>query len=103
MSWSIVIAVRQGEESQVNLSKIEPLYPQVKQDTRKAQFSYRDDQSEVVLKYYAFTLGEFIGESDGTIVQIRFEFDQSSKGNIVLDDVGLTRHRDVSKSLPGSN
>ena len=83
--------------------KIEPLYPQVKQDTLKAQFSYRDDESEVVLKYYAFTLGEFIGESDGTITQIRFDFDQSPKGNIVLDDVGLKRHRGVSKPLLGSN
>jgi hypothetical protein len=103
LDWSIVIVDRHGEESRINLSKIEPLYPQVKQDTLKAQFSYQDDQSEVVLKYYAFTLDEFTVESDGTIAQIRFDFDQSSKGNIVLDDVGLTRHRGVSKPLLGSN
>ena len=93
LDWTIVLVDSEDNESRVLLSDVDPLYPQVKQDTQTAQFDYRSAQSEVVLKHYAFALRDFsaTGDFNGELKQIRFVFDQSDKGSIILDDVGLTR------------
>ncbi len=97
LDWSIVLVDSDNNQGRMLLSDIESLYPQVKQDTLKPQFGYTSPQSEAVLKYYAFSLSDFVtgsGTFNGLLSEVRFEFDQSERGSIILDDLGITRRSD---------
>jgi hypothetical protein len=93
LDWSIELEDSDGNLAHLLLSDVEPLYSQIKSNTRRAQYSYTDPESEAIMKYFSFALDEFIyaGSSfdRSRVSEIRFHFDQSARGSILLDDIGL--------------
>ena len=93
LDWSVVLVDNNGSTASLLLSHDEALYPQIKANTLKAQYSYGNPQSEAVMKYFSFPLNQFVADNLGfnmnQVSAIRFVFDQSQKGSILLDDIGL--------------
>ena len=75
------------------LSHDQPLYPQVRTRTRRAGFLENLSPSEAILRHFAFPLADFAAVNPdfdpSALVEIRFEFDRSERGSIVLDNLGL--------------
>jgi len=93
VDWTMVIKDSSGNESRLPLNRYGALYPQIKEDTRRAPFFYSAETSEPLFRYYAipisdFTVGNPAFDSHHT-VEFRFEFDRSPKGVLLLDDVGF--------------
>ena len=82
-----------GEVARLPLSYVAPLQPQFEGQIAKAAFMSLLPQSEVVFQYFEFPLEAFSAANDAfdpqNLVQIRFLFDRTSQGVIVLDDVGF--------------
>ena len=93
LNWTIVIADSDDNELQVQLASVRQLYPQVKEDTLKPQFAYGSPQSEIVLQHFQFPYSSFenAGAFNGQLSRVEFRFDDSPKGIIVLDDLGIRR------------
>jgi dienelactone hydrolase len=95
LDWSIVVIDNKGISSKTLLSQVEPLHPQVNEDAFRLQFGNPSPKSEAILKYYSFPIENFSNETgsfnSGSVIEIRFQFDQTARGHIILDDVGLSR------------
>ena len=93
LNWSIVLEDVDGNSARQVLSQAELLYPQVRSNTLRAQYGYSGARSEAIMKYYSFPLDEFVEDSEdfsiNRVVKIRFLFDQSERGTILVDDIGL--------------
>lgn len=93
LDWSIVLEDANGNSARQLLSSRESLYPQIKGNTLLAQYGYSGAQSEAVMKYYSFGLDGFEADTSdfnrNRVSRISFRFDQSERGSILLDDIGL--------------
>ena len=93
LDWSIVLTDAKGEEARLPLSHDQPLYPQIKGETRRFGAIDGAKVSEVVLRRYRFALKDFAAVNPRLDLHhlraVRFHFDRSPRGAIVLDDVGL--------------
>ncbi len=93
LDWTIVLTDSAGEEASLPLSHDLPLYPQLKARTRRASFMEEIAESEALLRHYSFDLGDFLevnpNFSPAQLSEIRFVFDKSERGAVILDDVGL--------------
>ncbi|MDP6535470.1 MAG: hypothetical protein QGG02_03895 [Gammaproteobacteria bacterium] len=93
LDWSIVLEDANGNSARRLLSSRESLYPQIKGNTLLAQYGYSGAQSEAVMKYYSFELDGFEADTSGfnrnRVSRISFLFDQSERGSILVDDIGL--------------
>jgi dienelactone hydrolase len=82
-----------GEVARLPLSSFSLLQPQIKVDVAKSEFLESGNKSEVVFQTFVFTLAQFQAENPSLdlkrLAQIRFVFDRSSKGAVVLDNVGF--------------
>ena len=98
IDWTLQLTDGNGLTASTQLSTVEPLYPQVVEDTRLAQFGYMGSRSEAIMKYYAFPFSSFTPESDAfdreRITAVSFLFDRSKRGSVYIDDVGLARPDD---------
>jgi hypothetical protein len=70
------------------------LYPQIIGNTLRIRALSSTAPSEIVLRRYQFPLKDFAAANpklDLThLLKVRFDFDRSKRGAIVLTDVGLT-------------
>jgi dienelactone hydrolase len=82
-----------GEVARLPLSVFSLLQPQIKVDVAKSEFLESGKKSEVVFQTFVFPLAQFQAENPdldlNTLEQIRFVFDRSPKGAVVLDNVGF--------------
>ncbi len=94
LDWSIVLIDRNGARASLPLSQNQLLYPQVQGKPKRADFLEDDDTSEVLFRHYAFPLVDFVASNpqfDGrALAKISFVFDQSAKGSIIIDDIGIS-------------
>ena len=93
VDWTIVVKDSAGIESRIPLSRYGVLYPQIREDTRRASIFYSVERSEPQFRYYAIPVSDFAlaaPEFDSQhVAELRFDFDLSSKGVILVDDVGF--------------
>ena len=102
LDWSIVLSDATGEEAALPLSHDRPLFPQVKAATRRASFLDSVDPSEVVLHQHSYPLADFVDINPhfdpSSVREIRFVFDSSAKGVVIIDDLGVDLGQPLSVS-----
>lgn len=93
LDWTVVVADAAGREARLPLSRDQALYPQIEGPTRRIPQLDSEASSEIVLRGYRLPLAAFAAANPalnlGRIMSVRFEFDRSPRGGVVLDDVGL--------------
>ena len=93
LDWTVVVTDTNGVEARLPLSHDQPLYPQVRGETRRLDAIGMAPTSETVMRRYRFALKDFVAANPrfdpARLSAIRFDFDRSKRGVIVLDDVGL--------------
>lgn len=94
LDWTVVLKDAAGLEARVPLSADQALYPQIKGQTRRLAFAESAPPSEIVMRGYRLPIAAFASANprlDLTrIAAVRFDFDRSPQGSIVLDDVGFS-------------
>jgi dienelactone hydrolase len=82
-----------GEVSRLPLSHFMPLQPQLKGQVGKTAFMSLLPTSEAVLQHFEFSLADFVDANaafnPASLVQVRFIFDRTEAGVVVLDSVGF--------------
>ncbi|HEY4943098.1 MAG TPA: hypothetical protein VII56_16835 [Rhizomicrobium sp.] len=97
LDWTVVLTDAHGAEARLPLSHDLLLYPQIKANTRRIPELSSIAPSEIVMRRYRFALADFAKANPKldlkALRSIRFDFDKSLRGAIVLDDVGLAAAR----------
>jgi hypothetical protein len=95
LDWHVAVTDANGTAARLKLSHDQVLYPQVVANTRRIAEISSLAPSEIVMRHYRFALKDFAAANPKLDVtrlrSIRFEFDISARGAIVVDDVGLAR------------
>jgi Chlorophyllase enzyme len=95
LDWTIVMTDTNGTEARLALSQDASLYPQIKGQTLRISALNSTVSSEIVLRRYQYPLKDFAAVSphlDLTHLRsVRFDFDRTARGVIVLSDVGLAK------------
>jgi len=82
-----------GNASRLPLSHFSLLQPQLKGQLSKAEFMSPFPTSETVLQHFEFSLADFVAANaafdPAGLVQVRFLFDHTEAGVIVLDNIGF--------------
>ncbi len=90
---TLEVADREGNMARLPLSYYAKLQPQVESDVAKASFMDDVAPSEVVYQTFEFPLAAFVSVNpklDATALRsLRFVFDRSEKGVVILDGVGF--------------
>ena len=93
LDWSIVVTDASGQKARLPLSHNQPLYPQVKAETRRAGMINFMPRSEIVMRRFRFPLSDFAAANRSLDIahlrENRLRVDRSPRGAIVLDDIGL--------------
>lgn len=93
LDWTVTLQDAAGETASLPLSADAPLYPQFKTNVVCVQRFADDDPSEIVLRRFSLPLSSFLEENirlDVTSLrEVRFTFDRSDAGAIVVDDIGF--------------
>ena len=93
LDWTLVLVDAAGHEARLPLSHDQALHPQIRSETRRLAVLDTTQRSEVVLRRFSFPLADFRAAIPGFdpahLRSVRFDFDRSPRGAIVLDDVGL--------------
>lgn len=102
---SVQIVDREGRQGKVLLNRYGPVRRPI-----EIRISRRDDQqyrgnTEMVLQSYSISLNDFVEASGGVVdlsrlAEVRFFFDESKAGNVVLDDVGFSHLPPAFLSVP---
>lgn len=94
LDWAVVLTDATGEEARLPLSADQPLYPQIKGQTRRLTVAETVPTSEIVMRGYRLPLAAFLESNPrldlSNLRYLRFDFDRSPEGSIVLDDMGIT-------------
>jgi dienelactone hydrolase len=92
---TIEVVDRAGTTARLPLSHVAALQPQLEASVPKARWLSKVPRSEVVFQVFEFPLADFAAAAPaldpGSLAEIRFVFDRSPKGVVVLDDVGIRR------------
>ena len=92
---TVVLEDAQGRAGSVRLGDYLLVQPQLKAGLYKAKLFESKAPSEPVLQSYAIPLADFVEAGDGfdpaRTVRIRFVFDRTPRGSIVLDNIGFRR------------
>jgi hypothetical protein len=92
-----------GNVSRLPLSYFAPLQPQLRAQLGKAGFMSLLPASEAVLQQYEFSLADFVAANaafePAGLAQVRFLFDRTQAGIIVLDNVGLRPGKSRNQEL----
>jgi hypothetical protein len=95
LDWTIVLTDTNGTEARLALSQDALLYPQIKGQTLRISALNSTAPSEIVLRRYQYSLKDFAAANprlDLTHLQsVRFDFDRTARGVLVLTDVGLAK------------
>ena len=95
LDWTIVLTDTKGTEARLALSQDALLYPQIKGQTLRISALNSTAPSEIVLRRYQYPLKDFAAANphlDLTQLRsVRFDFDRTARGVIVLSDVGLAK------------
>ena len=87
-----------GAVARLPLSHFSPLQPQLEGQLGKAAFMSPFLSSEAVLQHFEFSLSDFAAENSAfdptRLTEVRFAFDRTTAGVVVLDNVGF-RSRSV--------
>lgn len=90
---TVEVVDRRGTRARLPLSWAAPLAPQVESALFKADWMREQAASEPVPQSYIFPLAAFAAAEPGfdpaALAEIRFVFDRSERGGVILDDVGL--------------
>ncbi len=90
---TVELADRSGLRARLPLSWAAPLAPQVQSRLFKADWLRRQSASEPAPQSYVFPLAAFAAAEPGfnpaALAEIRFVFNRSESGGVILDDVGL--------------
>ncbi|NQZ12329.1 MAG: hypothetical protein HRT35_34685, partial [Algicola sp.] len=93
LDFSIKISDSNGQSATVLLSQQKLLYPQIRNKPKITRYMDSRPFSEVVMQYYQFNMSDFLAVNPGLKVDalstVSFVFDQSERGEILLDDVAL--------------
>jgi hypothetical protein len=94
IDWSIILTDASGAESRLPLSHDQLLYPQIKAKVRRLAAIDSGRPSEIVIRRYRFPLKDFVQTNPrldpARLRSIRFDFDRTQRGAIIMTDVGLT-------------
>jgi dienelactone hydrolase len=94
VDFGVVVTDAAGVEARLPLSHDQLLYPQVKSTVRRLAALNTNPASEIVLRRYRFALKDFAAANPrldlARLRQVRFDFDASPRGAIVVNDIGLT-------------
>jgi hypothetical protein len=97
LDLTIELVDENGAVARLPLSHYAPLQPQIQFYTLKAQPLERSGvrSGEIVFQSYAFPLADFQAANPqfdpGGVTDIRFVFDRSERGVVVLDEIGFGR------------
>lgn len=95
LDWTIALTDSGGQTAALPLSTDSGLYPLINAIPRRAGFLDSTDPTEVLYRRFEIPLSEFVFANPdfdrSSIVAISFEFDQSAKGAIIIDDISITR------------
>jgi hypothetical protein len=95
LDWSIVLTDTTGTEARLALSQDALLYPQIKGRTLRISALDSTVPSEIVMRRYQYPFKDFAAANphlDLTHLRsVRFDFDRTARGVIVLSDVGLAK------------
>ncbi len=91
IDFTVEVKDAAGATARLPLSHVAPLARQMQARVRKAAFLNATPPSELVFQSYAIPLGDFAGVDPSRITTVRFVFDRTAAGVIVLDDLGF-RH-----------
>jgi dienelactone hydrolase len=86
-----------GNAARLPLSHYALLQPQIRGRIAKADFMHAVSVSEAVFQTFEFRLGDFTANTTAfnpaTLREVRFVFDRSPAGVIILDEIGLSSTR----------
>jgi hypothetical protein len=95
LDWTIELTDANGVSASLPLSSDSTLYPLINAIPRRAKFLEYDEPTEILFRRFEFPLAAFnAGEPDfnpAAISRIRFEFDRSPRGAIIIDDISLAQ------------
>jgi dienelactone hydrolase len=93
LDWTVVLVDVAGAEARVPLSRDQVLYPQIKGYTRLFPEIDGAKVAEAVMRRYRLPLADFAAANPALdltrLKTVRFDFDRSRRGAIVLDNVGV--------------
>ena len=94
LDWTVVLVDAAGREAKVPLSADQPLYPQIVAHTRRLSLADTSAPSEIVMRSYRLPMAAFARANPqldlAAVKSVRFDFDRSPRGSVVLDDVGIS-------------
>lgn len=90
---TVELVDRAGQRAALPLSHVVALQPQLEAQVTKLPFTNPTPPSEAVFQSYRFALVDFQAQNPAfdpqALAEIRFVFDRSPKGAVILDDLGL--------------
>ncbi|MBI9108865.1 MAG: hypothetical protein JEZ04_19135 [Spirochaetales bacterium] len=90
---TIELADASGVRARLPLSSFSRLQPQIEGPTAKADFMYSTKLSEPVFQTFEYPLEKFVNNNaefdSGTLESIRFIFDKTPSGVVILDNIGF--------------
>ncbi|MFC1495176.1 MFS transporter [Thermodesulfobacteriota bacterium] len=94
---SIVVKDRAGVSAVLPLTHYSGLQPVIKVQVAKAAFMNKNKDSEVVFQSFEFPFSDFVKVNPDfnpeELHQVAFVFDRTTKGVVVLDDIGFRTER----------
>lgn len=97
INMTVELIGREGTTRRVALSDMGPIYPPLKVKHLKVSmpwFNPYQKDSEPVLQRYSLALKE----AAATLEKVRFVFDRTPEGVVILDDIGFSRREDAGVS-----
>ena len=93
LDWTIELADNLGNRASLLLSSDSVLYPLIKGIPYRAEFLDDSKQEEVLFRRFEFPIADFQASNSlfdaDAITEIKFVFDQSVKGAIILDSISI--------------
>ena len=93
IDFSIQIQDSQGQFALITLSELAPLLAPIKHNAKKFKLFNRAPLSEPVFKFYQIKLSELTAGNNtidiNQLVQLSLLFNRTSRGSILLDDIGF--------------
>jgi len=103
LDWAVELTDAAGNTATAPLSTDSPLYPLIKAVPTRAEFLDDEKPTEILFRRFELPLADFVSVSGdfnpGQVAQIRFLFDRSRKGAIILDSISVSS-RQVGVNLP---
>jgi len=94
LDWTIELVDTYGNRAALPLSHDSGLYPLVNAIPRRAGFLDSTEPTEILFRRFELSLADFAATNPdfapSAIVELRFVFDRSEKGAIIIDDISVS-------------